>query len=137
MFQRDYILRMIEMLGDLIAGILGLIKKGEFDKASQSLDNVYYEMLREDASFFRKIPNNELTKQLLQDHHYTHGHLEILAELFYAQAELAFAQNQIDESMEFYQKSLILLEFVVKESNTFSMEKQGKLEMLRQKINNA
>jgi hypothetical protein len=33
MYQKDYILRMIEMLGEMIAGILGLIKKGEFEQA--------------------------------------------------------------------------------------------------------
>ena len=30
-FQRDYLLRMIEMMGDLIAALLGKIKKKEFD----------------------------------------------------------------------------------------------------------
>ncbi len=32
MYQKDYILRMIEMLGDLIAGIFGLIRKGEYSR---------------------------------------------------------------------------------------------------------
>lgn len=61
MYQKDYILRMIEMLGDLIAGILGLIKKGEYKKASEQLGKIYYDMLKEDAAFFRTIPENELT----------------------------------------------------------------------------
>jgi hypothetical protein len=46
MYQKDYILRMIEMLGDLIAGILGLIKKGEFEKAADKLENLYLGMLK-------------------------------------------------------------------------------------------
>ena len=32
MNQKDFILRMIEMLAKMVAGILGLIKKGEFKK---------------------------------------------------------------------------------------------------------
>ncbi len=41
MYQKDFILRMIEMLAELVAGILGLIKKGDFQKASQSIDNAF------------------------------------------------------------------------------------------------
>ena len=40
MYQKDYILRMIEMLGDLIAGIFGLIRKGEYSKACRKYSNV-------------------------------------------------------------------------------------------------
>jgi hypothetical protein len=45
MYQRDYILRMIEMLGDLIASIMGFIKKGDYKKASEQLGRIYYDML--------------------------------------------------------------------------------------------
>ena len=41
MYQQDYILRMIEKIGVLVSGILGRIKKGEFQEASQSIDNAY------------------------------------------------------------------------------------------------
>jgi hypothetical protein len=39
MYQKDYILRMLEMLATLIAGILGLIKKGDLQQASHALEN--------------------------------------------------------------------------------------------------
>jgi hypothetical protein len=94
MYQKDYILRMIEMLGDLIAGILGLIRKGDYDHASEQLGRIYYDMLKEDASFFRTIPKEELTHKLLQEHNYSSGHLEILAELFNAEAELELVQGR-------------------------------------------
>jgi NADPH-dependent glutamate synthase beta subunit-like oxidoreductase len=38
MYQKDYILRMLEMLSDLIALILGLIKKGDIRQASERLE---------------------------------------------------------------------------------------------------
>jgi len=37
MYQKDYILRMIEMPGDLVAGIPDLIKKGDTGQASEKL----------------------------------------------------------------------------------------------------
>jgi len=136
MYNKDYILRMIEMLSDLIAGILGLIKKGDYHQASQSLDNAYYDFLKKDASFFQTIQKEDLTVRLLKEHNYNNGHLEILSELFYAQAELFNAQGNKLESLNFYEKSLILLDFVNKESKSFSFEKQSKLSLLQNRIDN-
>ena len=134
MYKKDYILRMIEMIADLIAGILGLIKKGDFQKASQSLDNAYYDFLKQDAAFFQNIPTKELTNKLLIEHNFTNSHLEILSELFYAQAELLNAQGNQIESLNFYEKSLVLLNFVIKGSKTFSIEKQSKVSLIQNQI---
>ncbi len=134
MYRKDYILRMIEMLADLIAGILGLIKKGDFKQASQSLENAYYDFLKKDAAFFSCIPKNELTNKLLKEHNFTNGHLEILSELFYTQAELSYAQGNQTDSIEFYEKSLILSDFVLKATKTFSLEKQSKISLIQNRI---
>ena len=136
MYQKDYILRMIEMIGDLIAGIMGLIRKGEFPKAEQSIENAYQDILKQDASFFQKIPKEALTDKLIREHNYTNNHLEILAELFYAQAELSLAQGNREDSLSFYEKALILLDFVVKESKTFSIEKLSEISLIQKQIAN-
>lgn len=134
MYQKDYILRMIEMIGDLIAGILGLIRKGDFKKASEEISRIYYDVLREDSSFFRKIPEEDLTRKLLKEHNYTNGHLEILAELLNAEAELAMAKGNNKESLEFLGKSLIIFEFIDNEQKTYSFEKDKKMTEIRKRI---
>jgi len=134
MYQKDYILRMIEMIGELIAGLLGLIKKGEFQQAQQSIENAYYTFLQQDASLLQNIPADRLTDTLLQEHNYTHGHLEILSELFFAQAELFYAQGKVKESLPFYEKSLLLLSFTEKVSKSWSDEKQERLSYLRKQL---
>ena len=48
MYQRKYILRMIEKIGVLGSGILGRIKKGEFQEASHSIDHAYQDVLKTD-----------------------------------------------------------------------------------------
>ena len=123
MFQKDFILRMIEMMGDLITGLLGLIKKGEYPKVQETLENAYDEFLKEDAAFFRRIPMEKLSRTLLEEHNYNRGHLEILSQLFFAEAELNYAQKNKAISLEYYQKTLSLMDFVLKEEKTFSMEK--------------
>jgi len=134
MYQKDYILRMIEMLGDLLAAIFGLIKKGDYKKASEQLGKIYYDMLKEDAAFFRDIPSDNLTNKLLKEHNFTNGHLEILAELFNAEAELEFAKGEKTGSLEHYRKSLLLFEFIDLEQRTLYPERLGKMEAIRKRI---
>ena len=122
------------MLADFIASVLGKILKGNFQQATQALENAYYDFLKQDAGFFQGIPKEKLTETLLKEHNYTNGHLEILAELFYAEAELAFAESKKARSLEFYEKSLLLFEFIERESKLFSFDKQTKLTKIKERI---
>jgi len=134
MYQKDYILRMIEMLGKMIAGILGLIKKGDFEQAENKLEDVYFSMLKEDSAFFRDIAVDELTDKLLHGHNYTNGHLEVLAELFYAEAELRLAKDDKPGTLEYSQKSLRLFEFIDAEYKTYSRERIDKIAAIKERI---
>ncbi len=125
---------MIEKIGILVSGILGLIKKGQFQEASQSIEDAYQDVLKEDAAYFNKIPLNKLTHRLIREHYYTNGHLEILSELFYAQAELSYAEGNQKNSLQFYQKSLMLLEFVMIDSRSYSVDKQTKSSFIQKRI---
>jgi hypothetical protein len=69
----------------------------------------------------------------LLEHEYSYGHLEILSELFYAQAELFKAEGKTVEAREYYEKSLILLEFVMKEEKVFSLEREERINLLKEK----
>ncbi len=134
MFQKDYLLRMIALLMKFIGELLGLIEKGELKKAAEELEEGYHTFLREDAVFFRNIPEEKLTQTLLQEHNYTCGHLEVLAELFNAEAELDLAKGSRKESLEYSRKALILFEFVDNEQKTYSLERLGKIEAIRKRI---
>jgi hypothetical protein len=134
MYQKDYILRMVEMLGELIASILKMIGKGDFQKAETGIYELYQTILKKDAAFFQKIPADKLTTTLLEDHNFTNGHLEILAELFYAEAELRDAQKKPAGSLLFYEKSLLLFEFVINSGKTYSEERLSKINSIKNKI---
>jgi hypothetical protein len=134
MYNKDYILRMIEMVGELIAAILGKIRKGDYEKASGLISNLYYDVLREDASYFRNLPEENLTRNLMASHNYTNGHLEILAELFNAEAELSLARGQDTECASYSRKSLLIFEFIDAEQRTYSLERINKMEAIRKRI---
>ncbi len=125
---------MIEMLGDLLAAIFGLVRKGDYDQASEKLERIYYDMLKEDAAFFRAIPKEDLTRKLLEDHNYTNGHLEILAGLFNAEAELNLAQGNKSDCIEYSEKALLLLEFIDLRQKTLSLDRLEIMSGIRQRI---
>ncbi len=134
MHQKDFIMRMIEMIADLIALILGLIKKGNLPQATKLLDNAYREFLKKDASFFRSLSKDKLTKELLTEHNYTNDHLKILSELFFAEGELNIAKGDKENGLSYYEKSLMLLEFTEQNSNSFSLGNQSRISLLKEKI---
>jgi len=125
---------MIEMLGDLLRAIFGLITKGDLELAGKELNEAYLTLLRKDAGFFQQIPADKLTTTLLADHHYTHSHLEILAGLFYAEARLREAAGNTAGSREFYEKSLKLFMFTLDHDRTYSPERQEKIEWIRKRL---
>ncbi len=134
MFQKDYILRMIEMIGELVAGILGLLKKGKVQEASEELDRVYQEILKEDAAFFQSVPADQLTETLVKEHDYTHGHLEVLSELLYTEGEVQSAKGETNAAKAAYTKALRLYGFLEQQDKTFSFERQAKMAGLQEKI---
>ena len=134
MFQKDYILRMVEMIGDLIAAMLGLIKKGDLEQAEKMLERGYIELLRRDAAFFQIIPKEQLTNQLIEEHHYEHGHLTVLAELFFAEATLSETRQKLPYAQVCYEKSLILLEFLEDQDKTWSAKREERIAFLKTKI---
>lgn len=125
---------MIEMLGDMLASIFGLLRKGDYDQATEKLEHVYYKMLKEDAAYFRSIPKEDLTCKLLEDHNYTNGHLDILAELFNAEAEIQLARGNGAGSLEYSEKSLILFEFIDLQQKTLFPERLEKMNTIRERM---
>ncbi len=132
--ERDYILRVIEMMVQLIAAILGRVSAGKFDEAEQMLENAYQVLLREEASLLRSIPAERLIPELLEAHSYTHGQLEVLAELFLAQAQLHYARMLREESLGCYDRSIILFRYLETESRTLSFERLAKIQRIEGRI---
>lgn len=134
MYQKDFILRMIEMFGELLAGIMALINKKEYKKAQEKIGRLFSDILREDAAFFEKLDTTKLTSELIDSHNYTNGHLEILAELLNAEAELNFAQGLNEKALTYSVKSLYIFEYIDAEQKTYSLERINKIETIRKRI---
>jgi hypothetical protein len=134
MYQKDYILRMIEMLGDLLRAIFGWIGKGKLEEAGDKINEAYLTFLRKDAGFFHRIPEADLTTVLLSDHHYTHGHLEVLAGLMHAEGALHEAKGDKEAAVVFFRKSLRVYGFLEENDRTWSEARRNTMDSLRETL---
>ena len=134
MYSKDIILRMIEMMMEFVARMLGLIKKGDFDQASHYIENAYLEFLKEDASFFREIKKENLLAELINKKEFGIAHFEMLSELFYVEAELHLAEGKQSKSINFCEKSILLLDYAIKSSTTKSFEKEARLAVYEKRL---
>lgn len=132
--QRDYILRMIDMMADLIAGVLGLMKKKQFPEAEQKINRAFDEFFHQNAEYFDDISSKNFVEVLKSKGQFTNEHFQLLSDLFYVRGKLYFAQNKINESLEFYQKSLALLDYVDQHSQTYSFDNQKNISDIKNKI---
>ena len=136
MYQKDYILRMIEMMAQFIAAILAILRKGNIPESRQMLEAAYHDFLKRDAAFFHGIPEERLTDELMGEHNFTHGHLELLSELFYAEGEVEQAAGNHDLSLTCYQKALKLVQFIADNSDTYSPLREERIALLKGRIQN-
>lgn len=134
MYQKDFILRMLEMIAEMVAGALKLIKKGDFEKASETLDLAFNDVFGQDTSFFDNIPPDDFINDLLNTHQYTPAHFDALSELYYARAELVYAKEESTKCLAYYKKALLLGQYVMKQTQTFSLEKQTRNRYIEQRL---
>lgn len=134
MYQKDYILRMIEMFGEMLAGIFGLIRKRRYEEASQAIENTYVELLRKNSSDILKINAYRLPELLQKDFGFNQQQLEIVAGLLYADAELNLRQKNFQESKLNFQKSLTIFKYLDKVQKIYSLERLNRISDIEKRI---
>jgi len=128
--ERDYLMRQLMMLFDVIQKILRYRQKGEKKPALDQI-NYFYECLKIDEPVHKK-GIEELMDYLVSDRKLTNEHLEMVAFVLKEQGEL---EEDVDQKFDFFRKAYFLLNKVDRESITFSMDRQMKLTELRTYLN--
>ncbi len=125
---------MIEMFGEMLAGIFGLLRKRRYTEASQAIENTYAELLRKDSSEILKVDAERLPETLQSDFNFNQQQLEVVAGLLYAEAELNFRQKNFSESKINFQKSLTIFRYLEKEQKIYSVERQNQISDIEKRI---
>ena len=126
---------MIEMFGEMLAGIFGLLRKRRYEEASQAIENAYADLLRKNSSEILKVDADRLPGVLQSDFGFNQQQLEVVAGLLYAEAELNFRQRKFSKSKLHFQKSLTIFKYLEKEQKIYSDERLNQISDIEKRIN--
>jgi hypothetical protein len=129
-FERDYLMRQLMMLFEVIEKIIRYRKKGEKEKAEDEIEYFYSSLNIEKEINSMGIEN--LLIFLESEKKLTNEHIEMIAFVLKEQGELSETD---DKRIDFFRKSYFLLDKVERESFTFSMDRQMKMAELREYLN--
>lgn len=128
--ERDFLMRQLLMLFEVIQRILRWRKKGEKGKAQEEI-RYFYQILNIETDI-RAMSIERLLEYLEKEKNLTNEHIEMVAFVLKEQGELEDDQNL---KIDFFRKAYFLLDKVERESITFSMDRQLKLVELRDWLN--
>ena len=114
--EKDYLMRQLMMLFEVISRIIRLRKKGEDENAMDEI-NYFYSCLKIEENI--KTMNIEDLLDLLENvKKLTNEHIEMVAYVLKEQGELSGDKKT---KLDFFRKSWFLLDKVERESVSFSM----------------
>jgi hypothetical protein len=128
MEQKDFLVRQAEILGQvlgkLLARLLGLSSSREIvETGNQALLDV----IGLDISELIIIDSEDLINRLVNEKHLNHSNIEQLADILFV-----LANNSGDpEQTALREKCAFLYQFLEKEDNTYSFNREWKLESLK------
>lgn len=128
--EKDFLMRQLMMMFELIAKIFRYRKKGEIENAEEEI-KYFYSILKIDEDV-RTLSIEELLNLLENAKKLTNEHIEMVAYVLKEQGELSSNKK---EKLDFFRKSFFLLEKVERESVSFSMDRQMKIAELRESLN--
>jgi len=128
--ERDFLMRQIMQLFQVLQRILGHRVKGEKEEAEEQI-RYFYKILKWETDI-RKLSIEELMDYVQHKMSLNNNQIELLAFVLKEQGELAETD---DERLDFFRKAWFLLEQVERESTAFSMDRQMKLTELKAYLN--
>lgn len=128
--EKDFIMRQLLMLFEVIHKILRYRKKGETENAEEEI-KYFYECLKIEEDV-RTLNINELLDLLETKKKLSNEHIEMVAFVLKEQGEL---EEMADKKLDFFRKAYFLLDKVEREATSFSMDRQMKLAELRIYVN--
>jgi hypothetical protein len=119
MYQKDYILRLIQEFSRFLAIILGLKESGKYEESLEMIDKTCKGLLKIDMHDL--APGNGKLEGLLQNDAFNDEQLEILASLFQVKAEIFRETGQVFSAITHFEHAYVLYQFCNDRSTTYSM----------------
>ncbi len=128
--EKDFLMRQLMMLFEVIHKILRYRKEGDKGKALDEI-KYFYECLKIEVDI-NSMKIEKLMEFLEKDKSLNNEQIEMVAFVLKEQGELS---ETTEMKLDFFRKSYFLLDKVEKESLTFSMDRQMKIAELKEYLN--
>ena len=134
MEQRDYILREIEKISVMLLAMLGKFKRIKSKKQFEQERALVNQHMEESGGLtidkLLSFTDEEIISYIDKNKGFDPGNIELLADLLNV-----FAENLPDsESRNLNKKAVLILEYIDRETKTFSMERSLKIKELKHKL---
>lgn len=124
--ERDYLMRQIMMLLEVIQKIFNFRKKGRFQQAQDEI-KYFYDVLALDSGI-HELSTEALIDYLINEKKFNNHQIELIAFVLKEQGELS---ELYQHQHTFFHKAFFLLDTVDRESTSFSMDRKMKIAELK------
>ncbi len=131
MFQRDYILRMIEEMGKFLSRLIGLRKQGFSKKGLQELDvflKAHFQQSTDDLlarGYVLSLKHLEKSMESYPDE---------LGQLLFSGAEMALANNERSKAQVLYQIAWEAYRLAEKNGKTYRFDRMVEMNAIREQL---
>jgi hypothetical protein len=138
MEQRDYLMRQIEQLGEvlavMLARLLGIKQKSDASLGLEELRQTYKSELDLDVEELIRIPKEEIIESFLKKNKLMEHHLETIAELLQVTGENLIRYDRVEEGNHVLGQSLYILEYLQTTGKIYSINRVMKIEYLKRML---
>jgi hypothetical protein len=132
MEKRDYLMRQIEQLGQVLAQmfarLIGIKQNSNASLALEELRQTYKNELDIDLEELIQIPENDIIPFFKNKDKYFENHLETIADILHVTAENYYKNDRLDEGNKLLRKSIYILEYIHSSVKDFSIDRVFKIE---------
>lgn len=132
MYQRDYLLRMMEDFFRFLSILLKFKENGNYPKALEIIQEASEKLLKVNVNEFTE--HEELFLTFLADSEKSPEMIEVMAELLKVKAEIHLEQHQIFSAIHAYEMALKSFQEWEMRSRNFSQEKNNKMAEIRYQL---
>ncbi|MEP1306936.1 MAG: hypothetical protein ABJM22_13635 [Balneola sp.] len=136
MFNQDYIMRQVQQMTQVLSKILIQVLKLKKSESAIEITNYTNEKLKETLDFdieeFSSLLSEKGLRYFKKEKNFSNENLNIFADILYELAEQCFEDPKMhDESIRLYSQCLQIYEFIEKDENVYSIDRNVKITKIK------
>jgi hypothetical protein len=135
MFQRDYLLKLIEEAAFVLSRLVGMRQQSKLEEAQAYLDQIYDAYFPFSHGSILGLEAEDLIRTLQESEDLESDHLSILADLLREEAEMNFAQGKWDAGKQCLRQASAILHHLNADNPAFySLDRMNKLAGIQKRL---